>query len=114
MERMIEIAIVQHHAAAAAKLLKILANEKRLLVLCKLYRGEKSVGELLKIVDLSQSSISQHLACLHRHDLVKRRKDGTRVFYSLAEHPTQRLLRALCFICKRGNDCFISEAEICP
>jgi DNA-binding transcriptional ArsR family regulator len=114
MERSIEIDILQHHAAAAAKLLKVLGSQKRLLLLCRLYRGEKSVGELLKIVDFSQSSLSQHLACLRRHGLVKRRKDGTTVFYSLAEHPTRKLLSALCFMYKRRDDSFTSEAGICP
>ena len=89
---------MQRHATAAANLLKALANEKRLLLLCELRRGEKSVGELKRVCSFSQSGLSQHLAYLRQQNMVKTRRKGTKIFYALAEHPAQELLRVLCHI----------------
>ena len=59
-------------AELASRLLKSIANEKRLLILCHLITGEKSVGELEKLVGLSQSALSQHLARLRRETSFQR------------------------------------------
>ena len=98
MARQMDVDIVRRRAPEAAKLLKVLSHETRLLVLCNLCRGEKSAGELAKILGLGQSALSQHLSCLRRKKMVKTRREGTKVFYSLAEHPVQQLLRAFCHI----------------
>ena len=83
------------HAADAARLLKALGNEKRLMVLCLLVEGERSVGELNARLDLSQSALSQHLAVLRGDDLVTTRRDAQTIYYSLADGPAQRIINTL-------------------
>jgi len=84
------------HAAAAARLLKLCANERRLLVLCRLSTaGEATVGELAKSVGLSQSALSQHLALMREDGLVTFRRDGQTIHYRIADPNAQRLLMTL-------------------
>jgi DNA-binding transcriptional ArsR family regulator len=83
------------HAADAARLLKTLGNEKRLMLLCLLVEGERSVGELNTRLDLSQSALSQHLAVLRTDGLVTTRRDAQTIYYSLAEGPAQRIIDTL-------------------
>ena len=64
------------NATAAAKPLRALANERRLMILCQLTGGERSVGELLPLIGLSQSALSQHLAVLRSDGLVATRREG--------------------------------------
>ena len=71
------------HAGDAARLLRVLANDKRLMLLCLLVEGELSVGELNAKVDLSQSALSQHLAVLREECLVSTRREAKLVFYTL-------------------------------
>jgi DNA-binding transcriptional ArsR family regulator len=75
---------MRKHAGEAARLMKAIGNENRLMVLCALGEGELSVGELLKRVDLSQSALSQHLAVLRREALVSTRRESQSIYYSLA------------------------------
>lgn len=67
----------------AKNLLKSLCNERRLLLLCQLTEGEKTVTELVEFVGVSQSSISQHLARLRNDGLVKTRRSAQTIYYSL-------------------------------
>src|SRR5579871_2304669 len=84
------------HAAAAARLLKLVANERRLLVLCRLSTaGEATVGELAKSVGLSQSALSQHLALMREDGLVAFRRDGQTIHYRIADGNAERLLTTL-------------------
>ncbi len=71
-------------AAHACELLKAMSNEWRLIILCQLSEGEKTVGELQSILGLSQSAVSQHLAILRREKIVQSRKHAQSVSYSLA------------------------------
>ncbi|OCK55952.1 metalloregulator ArsR/SmtB family transcription factor [Bradyrhizobium sp. LMTR 3] len=83
-------------AGDAAQLLKMLANEKRLLILCFLaVRGEMTVGELVAVVNLSQSALSQHLAKLRADGLVEFRRTSQTLHYRVADRRTLRLLGAL-------------------
>lgn len=75
---------------AATELLKQLANENRLLILCSLVSGEQSVGELNERLPLSQSALSQHLASLRQAGLVETRRQGQTIFYQLCEHDEQQ------------------------
>ncbi|MFZ5656469.1 MAG: ArsR/SmtB family transcription factor [Pseudomonadota bacterium] len=84
-----------HHAAEAAALLKALAHPARLLVLCQLVQGERSVGELQPITGLSMSALSQHLAVLREMALVETRREAQTIFYSLAEGPAASVLDTL-------------------
>ena len=83
-------------AGEAAQHLKLLANEKRLLILCFLAaRGEMTVGELVDAVELSQSALSQHLARLRADRLVTFRRTSQTLHYSIADKRTLQLLGVL-------------------
>jgi DNA-binding transcriptional ArsR family regulator len=79
----------------AATLMKALANENRLLILCELLDGERCVNEMEKVVGLSQSALSQHLALLRRDKLVDTRRDGKTICYSLSGRETPVVLEML-------------------
>ncbi|MFC7301777.1 ArsR/SmtB family transcription factor [Cognatiluteimonas weifangensis] len=83
------------HAGAAARLLKALGNEKRLLLLCLLVDGEHSVGDLNARLDLSQSALSQHLALLRQDGLVQPRREAQTIYYSLTPGPARRIIDTL-------------------
>lgn len=85
------------HAAAqeACNLMKALANERRLLLLCQLVEGEKSVGALAEALGLGQAIISQQLALLRKDGLVDFRREGQSVFYSLSNPAARRILEVL-------------------
>ncbi len=82
-------------AAAAAQLLKALANEHRLMILCKLAEGELSVGDLVAAIGLSQSALSQHLAKLRADRLVTTRRDAQTIYYRLTSADAARVLQVL-------------------
>lgn len=82
-------------ARDASALLKAMSNERRLLILCHLSRGERSVGELCDLVEVSQSALSQHLAKLRHDRLVSTRRDAQTIYYSLRGHAVQRVLDTL-------------------
>ena len=83
------------HAADAARLLKAPSNEKRLMLLCLLVEGERSVNGLEAHLDLSQSALSNHLALLRADGLVTTRRDAQTIYYSLADGPPQRIIETL-------------------
>ena len=83
----------------ASALLKAMGNPHRLYVLRQLANGEKSVGELEKIIGLSQSALSQHLARLRREKLVKTRRQAQTIYYSLDGGRATRIIDALFEIC---------------
>ena len=83
------------HASDATRLLKTLANEKRLMILCLLVEGERAVGELNACVDLSQSALSQHLAVLREEGLVQTRREAQTIYYSLAPGPAAAVMDTL-------------------
>lgn len=92
--------VLTHHfreqAQAATGLLKVMANEYRLLLLCHLAEsGELSVGQLQDRVDLSQSALSQHLAKLREEGLVATRKEAQTVFYRVCDPKAEQLLALL-------------------
>ena len=82
-------------ADKVSKLLKAMGNERRLAVLCHLSQREHSVTELCRLVGLSQSALSQHLAKLRRDHLVKTRRSAQTVYYSVARPEVAPLLRSL-------------------
>ena len=84
------------HAADAVRLLKLVANERRLRVLCRLAAsGEATVGELARSVGLSQSALSQHLALMREDGLVGFRREGQTIHYRIADPNARRLLETL-------------------
>jgi DNA-binding transcriptional ArsR family regulator len=98
-----EIGAIVACAHEAARLLKLLANEKRLVILCFLAtRGEMPVGALVEALGLSQSALSQHLAKLRRDGLVLFRREAQTLHYRLADPRVMRMLGVLEEIfCKR-------------
>lgn len=83
------------HAQDAAQLLKALANESRLMILCSLVQTELNVSELNDRVDLSQSALSQHLAWLRRENLVQTRRDAQTIYYSLQGTKAKEVIQVL-------------------
>ena len=79
-------------AAEATALLFALANENRLLLLCQLRTGEKSVSELEELLDIHQPTLSQQLGVLRAEGLVTTRRDGKRIYYSVADERVLVLL----------------------
>ena len=82
-------------AAHAVELLKAMANEWRLMILCQLADGEKTVSELQALLGLSQSALSQHLAVLRREKIVSARKHAQSVSYSLAGDEAPKVMNTL-------------------
>ncbi|WP_108165615.1 helix-turn-helix transcriptional regulator [Saccharospirillum sp. MSK14-1] len=89
------LAIMEEQAGQAAKLLKALSNERRLLILCNLVGGELSVTQLNERILLSQSALSQHLARLRQDGLVAIRKEAQTVYYRIASDEAQQVLGLL-------------------
>jgi len=86
---------LQDNATRASTLLKTMANEWRLLILCHLAEQEHSVGELEKMIGLNQSALSQHLAVLRRENLVKTRREAQSIYYSLASDEAAKIMGTL-------------------
>jgi DNA-binding transcriptional ArsR family regulator len=82
-------------ASHACELLKAMANEWRLMILCQLAEGEKTVSELQSLLGLSQSALSQHLAILRREKIVRARKHAQSVTYSLSGDEATMVMETL-------------------
>ena len=87
--------LMRSAAKEATVALRALANEDRLLLLCQLSQGEKSVGELEELLDIHQPSLSQQLGVLRSEGLVSTRRDGKRIYYSIADEKVLALLAAM-------------------
>ena len=96
LERMVD------NAKRASDFLKALAHESRLIILCILADGEKSVSELEDELNLRQPTVSQQLARLRADGLVSTRRDGKVVYYSLASDEARTVIGAICGVfCKK-------------
>ena len=91
----LDIEQFEQKAAQAGTLLKALSNPKRLMIMCRLAMGEQSVGALERQVGLGQSSLSQHLAVLHRNELVATRRDSRTIYYRLASAEAEAIMLVL-------------------
>ncbi len=82
------------HATAdrVSDLMKVLSNRHRLMILCQLVEGEKSVGELARLVGVRPQAMSQQLALLRKDGLVRPRRDGQTIHYALAREDIRRLM----------------------
>ena len=91
-----ELEALTEQAAAAARMLKLLGNEYRLLILCFLIaQGEMKVGDLVDAVGLSQSALSQHLALLREDGLVAYRRESQTLHYRVSDPRAARILKLL-------------------
>jgi DNA-binding transcriptional ArsR family regulator len=86
---------MQAHAHDAAVLLRSLANEQRLIILCQLVEGEQPVNAIHAHLEISQSALSQHLALLRESGLVDTRREGQQVFYRLRDGPAGQIMNTL-------------------
>lgn len=86
---------LEARAAEVAATLDAMANPKRLIVMCTLLQGEKSVGELAELVGLSPAALSQHLGKMRALRLVATRRDGQTIYYSLASPEVRAILDTL-------------------
>jgi len=96
-----EISELEYSAHAAARLLKLLASEQRLLLLCRLVEGETSVGVLAEHAKLAQSAASQHLGKMRAEGLVATRREAQTIYYRLADPAAMRVINTLCDIYRR-------------
>lgn len=104
----IDAAAMAAAADKASDLLKSLANRNRLLILCQLVGGERSVGELADFLQVRDSTVSQHLALLRKDGLVETRRDGQTIWYSIASEPARRVLEVLYqFYCPPAAGCAV-------
>ena len=91
-------------AGKASELLKSLSNRHRLLIVCQLINGERSVGELAEFLDIRDTTVSQHLALLRKDGIVTTRRDGQTIWYSIVSDPARQILETLYRLyCPSGN-----------
>jgi ArsR family transcriptional regulator len=86
---------LRENADAAGQLLKTLANPDRLLLLCQLSQGERSVGELEQLLGIGQPTLSQQLAVLRREALVSTRREGKQIFYRISSAAALAVINTL-------------------
>ena len=82
-------------AGSACKLMKVLTHRDRLMLLCEISQGEKCVGELEEILDIHQPMLSQHLTGLRIAKLVKTRREGKQIYYSLSSASALAVIEVL-------------------
>jgi len=103
---------MEENAGRACALLKSMANEYRLMILCQLSVEEMTVGELLEKIPLSQSALSQHLSMLRRENIVKTRRESQFRRYSLASEEARVMIGALYELyCATDNECEMMGGE---
>ena len=90
-----EIGLLRDSASKACTLLKVLANEDRLLLLCQLTQGERNVGELEALTGIRQPTLSQQLGVLRDEGVVNTRRMGKFIFYSLASFEVVSVMQTL-------------------
>ena len=111
LERLtLEPAELEAHAGEAADMLRSMSNKWRLLILCHLVKGEKSVGELQGIIGLSQSALSQHLAVLRERKLVAVRREAQTIHYRISGREVAAVLTTL-YGLYCGPDAVVCEVD---
>ena len=79
----------------ASEFLKALSGRRRLMILCHLWEGEKSVGELVRLTGARDTSVSQQLTLLRKDGIVVSRREGQTLYYSIAHKGAARVLETL-------------------
>lgn len=97
-----DLSELKANAAAMSTRMKLMSHPERLLMLCRMDEGEVSVGELVTLTGLSQSSVSQHLAMLREEGVASIRGEAQTRFYALKDPVVRALIHALCELC--SND----------
>ncbi|MCC7347134.1 MAG: winged helix-turn-helix transcriptional regulator [Variibacter sp.] len=86
---------MQKASDTASTLLKALSNKHRLLLVCQLAEKERSVGELAEALGVRDSTVSQHLALLRKDGILRARRDGQTIWYSIASAPARKVVETL-------------------
>jgi DNA-binding transcriptional ArsR family regulator len=95
MTQIINIEVMRESADIATSLMKVLANPDRLILLCQLSEGEKSVGELETLTSIKQPTLSQQLTVLRENQVVQTRREGKNIFYSVKSQPALAIIKVL-------------------
>lgn len=90
-----EMFTLRESASIACSLLKVLANEDRLLILCHLTQGERNVTEIEELVSISQPTLSQQLTVLRQEGIVNTRREGKYIYYSLASFEIIQIMQTM-------------------
>lgn len=90
-----ELSELVNTSMTVSKILSILANKDRLMLLCYLTKGEYCVGELEESLQIVQPTLSQQLGILRRSGMIKNRRDGKQIFYSLSDAKTAEIIKLL-------------------
>lgn len=112
-DKSMEIENIEKQLDDVVSLLKAVSNKRRLMILCALCKEEKSVGDLEKMVGLSQSALSQHLARLRRDGFVQTRREAQTIFYSTDNPLVCQLMNSLNEIFMDGKACdmFVEQTD---
>lgn len=94
-DTVMDIDVLRQSAGAASRLMKVLSNPDRLLLLCQLAQGEMRVGELEDIVGIVQPTLSQQLGVLRDEELVSTRRDGKNIYYRIDSPQALAVLNVL-------------------
>ena len=97
-----DVSQIRASAKEACAMLKILANEDRLLILCQLSQGARNVGELEELLDIHQPTLSQQLTILREEGLVTTQRKGKYIFYTLASEQVIEIMETLFSIYCKG------------
>ena len=97
------ISTIRESASGACGILKVLANEDRLLILCQLSQGTRNVGELEKILEIQQPTLSQQLTVLREEKLVMTERKGKFIYYSLVSPEATQIMKALFSLYCKGD-----------
>jgi len=98
-----DISTIRESASVACGILKVLANEDRLLILCQLSQGARNVGELEELLGIQQPTLSQQLTVLREEKLVTTERKGKFIYYSLASLEATQIIKTLFSLYCKGD-----------
>lgn len=107
-----DLSRLKTNAVAMAARMKLMGHPERLLMLCRMDEGEVSVGQLVELTGLSQSSVSQHLAMMREEGVVSIRSKAQTRLYSLTDPAVRAIIHTLCEIC--GKSCEPATTPVIP
>ena len=101
----IDLGQMAQSASRASSLMKTLGHKDRLMILCHLAEGEKSVGQIADLLEISQSPLSQHLSRMRKEGLVDTRREAQTIYYSMQSGEASRIVEVLYELFCASDDC---------
>lgn len=95
MSKNIPVADIYKNSMQATKFIKLLSNNTRLIVLCSLIEQQRSVNDLVKIANISQSALSQHLSKMSKSNIIQGQRLGNQIFYSISDQNVYKIIKTL-------------------